>query len=184
MTDAIEQGGTAMSTRNSSPAVRYLYDQGLIRPGMTVIDYGAGHGRNTRWLRDRDVDVYAYDPYLGFPGHNGWKVISDEFPVVKRVDVLLTSFVLNVLTPGDELELLKKIKGLAYFTYHVVRNRDLLYYSADDTPQYIANCKAIAKSGFPTSRGYQRRTEVDHEGIICIREVHGYRIFQGELYCP
>lgn len=183
MTDAIEQGGTAMTTQKSAPGVRYLYDQGLIRPGTTAIDYGAGYGRNADWLRARDVEVYAYDPFLGMPGEDGWTSVSPDFPDL-HADVLLTSFVLNVLTPGDELELLEKIRGLSYFTYHIVRNRDLLYYTADDTPQYIANCHAIAKAGFPTSRGYQRRTKVDHPGIICIREVHGYRIFEGQLHRP
>jgi hypothetical protein len=178
--DAIEKGGTAMTIKSPSPAIRYLHKHDLIARNMEVIDYGAGNGRNAVWLRDRGVNVYAYDPYNG-TDCCGWAGVSLTPPTGRNhSEVLFTSFVLNILTVDDELEMLQTVHKLTPVQYHIVRNEDLLNHSVCAGQ----GARTIAEHGFKTSRGYQRLTNVDHAGIICIRDVHGYRIFEGQLYCP
>jgi len=207
--DAIETGGTAMHTKHSSPALKYLWKKGYISPSMTAIDFGAGHGRNADWMRANGIPTYAYDPYTG-TDCDGWTGVSNKFPT-RTADVLITIFVLNVLTRADELEVLEQVKQLAPVQFHIVRNRDLEYmfstalenhkqpywseynelrfakfgshvYSGyGDVIPYDGGAQMLY-NGFKTNRGFQRLVDLEeHDGFMCIRETHGYKVFTGEL---
>jgi hypothetical protein len=200
LSDAIEQGGTAMHTKHSSPALRDLCKEGYIQSGMTVIDFGAGNGRNADWLRSNGIRTYAYDPYNG-TDCDGWEGVTVEFPT-KSTDVLFTMFVLNVLTKNDELDVLKQVRGLAPMQFHTVRNWDLSdmvnkaimerrepYWSHYNELRYANKSShpdlEMLNTGFKTSRGFQRLVNLeDHTGFMCIRDVYGYKTFWGVLHRP
>jgi hypothetical protein len=122
---AVETGKTAMGTKKASPAIRMLVKRGHIKPGMRVLDYGAGNGRNAEYLRSLGCKVYAYDPFNGDGKVGGFKGVSTRKPK-GRYDVAFTSFVLNVVPIKDEREIMKDVARFSDVVFHVVRGRDEL----------------------------------------------------------
>lgn len=178
---------TAIRNVQPAPAVRLLFDKGYINPGDYVCDYGAGYGRNAEFLRQNGVDVYAYDPYLGIgkmeiylgigkmemldfsygttPGE-----VTRKFPSKSnwnQFDIILTSYVLNVVELDEEEAIIRTMKDLSPYKrqFHIVR---------DD----ITSTK-----GYRTSRGFQRLVHLEDYGYKLLKQYKGkYKIygFQGE----
>ena len=192
----IESGNTALHNNVPAPAVRWLVEQRILVKGMSVLDYGAGHGRNARFLRDEGLSVYAYDPYNARGGcyADGWVSVSDKLPLDKIVfNTFLTSFVLNVVPKHVEAEIIDYGQGLDQI--HIVRNRDLRdsvmngitrgdrsiteWYSTE-YDQYRTtpfNIDALCTFGVRTSRGFQRDVDLQDYGLGIEHQTHGYKIF-------
>jgi diadenosine tetraphosphate (Ap4A) HIT family hydrolase len=74
-----------------------------------ILDFGCGIGKDVELLKDKGYDVTAYDPFY-FP----------EFPTDK-FDTILCFYVLNVLLPEEQAEVLMNVShllkpnGKAYF---------------------------------------------------------------------
>jgi SAM-dependent methyltransferase len=67
-------------------------------PPMKILDYGAGTGRNAFFLAKNGFKVKAYDP---FPKNKKYyfPIISDDKILKEEYDLILCTFVLNVLPP-------------------------------------------------------------------------------------
>lgn len=199
----METGGTAIHTKSPTPAIKRLFEQGHIAAGMNVVDYGAGHGRNANWLRERGVNVYAYDPYNGYGDLNGWDGVSYRHPskrVDNQFDVLFTSYVLNVVDADTEMEILGDAETIAPIQYHVTRNKDILdmikgalkrgdktvtshytdVYGGDLTRSHVTcHLYMFAVHGTYTSRGYQRLPMVYHYDRI--QYTHSYKVYRNDI---
>ncbi|MFA6092746.1 MAG: methyltransferase domain-containing protein [Elusimicrobiota bacterium] len=67
-----------------------------------ILDYGAGLGKDTEYLKAKGLRVSAYDPFY-FPKKPAQK---------KRFDWVLLNYVLNVIvSPADRVQVLKDIRG-------------------------------------------------------------------------
>jgi hypothetical protein len=186
-----EKGGTAISGK-AAPAVRFLFEQGFIPPGSTVLDWGAGRaGRNAQYLRFRGCTVYAYDPFHG--SSNGWEGIAKTPPKGTQFDVSLTVFVLNVVTKATQDKILKSLN--VPVSYHVVRD-DIEYvakralsgavpnnYITDFFYEHFSDpekdLSSFCRFGFPTGPNkFQRAVTVPKNGTR-IKKLSGkYTIFQ------
>jgi DNA phosphorothioation-associated putative methyltransferase len=84
-----------------SAPVQTLLTHGLIKPGVTVFDYGCGRGSDIRGLRDLDVQASGWDPYF------------EPNAELKTADIVNLGFVLNVIErPQERLEALRHAFGL------------------------------------------------------------------------
>lgn len=101
---------------------------GLIKGN--VLDFGCGYGADVDFLQSKSFDIQGYDP-----------AYRPDYPAAK-FDTILCHYVLNVLLPDEQAEVLMQISGLlkpgghAYFTVR----RDVYY------------------EGFRTHRKYHKRT--------------------------
>jgi len=91
----------------------------------TVLEVGAGRtARNANWLRSQGLKVYAYDPYWG-TDVDGWKGTSNTLPEDFRFDIAFSTYVLNVVSPATEKNILGKCEELAKKSFHITRNEDI-----------------------------------------------------------
>ncbi len=123
---AIEKGQTSIRG-GGAPAVKWIFQKGHIVPGMRVLDWGAGReGRNSRWLREQGVEVFAYDPFWG-SGEDGWgDSVAGTPPAETDFDVAFSAFVLNVVPESVEDDIIQKTQQYAKQTFHVTRAEDVL----------------------------------------------------------
>ena len=94
--------------------------------GMSILDYGAGKGRHSKFLRDRGFKVYGYDPFLGKEDVDPWKYVSNVLPLAgdMKFGIVFTAFVLNVLKPEDAADVVSSAESLTDYlgeTLHIVR---------------------------------------------------------------
>ena len=74
----------------------------MIRSGVSVFDYGCGHGDDIRYLREHDVSASGWDPHY-----------RPEDPVA-AADVVNLGYVLNVIeNPAERTDVLRKALSLA-----------------------------------------------------------------------
>ncbi len=92
---AIGRGDLSMPLRHS------LRDQ-IVRPGVSVLDYGSGRGQDAARLQHMGVAATGWDPYF-----------SPDVPV-ELSDVVLLTYVLNVIEdPAERKSTLQKAWSLA-----------------------------------------------------------------------
>ena len=114
--------------------VSRLLESGCIKPGTTVLDYGAGLGRIAIPL-SRFCDVRVYEPHEASLRHLTRNGLSDEF--AEEHDVALCLHVLQHLSLVDAREVLTQLSGLAdrlLFTY--------------PTYEQVARCTGITSDQF------------------------------------
>ena len=202
--DPLEKGGTSISG-NAAPALRDLFAKGHIKPGMMVLDFGAGKfARNANFLREQGVKVYAYDPYNGSSMEDGWTGTTTKLPS-GRFDVGFTSFVLNVVPEHTEDKLLKTISGLCREEFHITRNQDIavtvkaallrkdklvseffLTQFADDVEKEEWEGGSISaptlakfcKHGVQTSKGFQRIPFLEEKGYSLVRRTGNFKVYK------
>jgi DNA phosphorothioation-associated putative methyltransferase len=81
---------TALIRSNLSRPVRLALDDGIITDGMTVMDYGCGHGGDIDRLRARGFDCVGWDPNHRQSGAR------------RRSGVVNLSYVVNVIEDASE----------------------------------------------------------------------------------
>ena len=194
--EPLEFGGTSIQG-SAAPAVKWLFENGHIKPGQIVLDYGAGkYARNADFLRKNGCKVWAYDPF-NFNGKEGWEEgsVSDDLPENDIFDVAFSCFVLNVVPLREERAITLRCRALAEERFHIVRNKDILemikkalqrqdkfvykFYiekfggNQDPSEEEIVK---FAKFGTQTSSGFQRLSDV--EGSEVIKSTSGYKIYR------
>lgn len=186
---------TAMSIETPAPGLlwlekhHYLKSEGV----KTILDYGAGHGRNANYLRSQGFEVYAYDP-CHYNEDGCWYGVSNQKPPEHLYfDLVLTSYVLNVMTEQKQNELLAYLNHFADKAIHIVRYKDLLEQLRGTKVKYIdywkhhnipnLSLEDKAKYGFTTSRGFQRLVDIDgyttsEFHINLIKDGNNYRMYE------
>jgi len=202
--DPLETGGTSIQGQ-AAPAVRALFKSGAIKPGMKVVDYGAGkYGRNANFLRENGVEVFGYDPYNGTDS-DGWSGVSKTPPTGQKFDLAMSVFVLNVVPEHTEDDIITKMRRLAPHQIHITRNLDVFesvkkalkrqdktvggffleefadeeqkqrYEAGELTDQDIME---FVHHGAQTSRGFQRIPTLDQKGFRLLRKTSGFKVFE------
>lgn len=146
---------TAIHSKSPSPGVQWLWNHFYIDEGMECLDYGAGHGRNAAWLRDRGVTVYAYDPNHG-SDERGWSGVSDTLPD-SQFDFAFTSYVLNVLPKEVEGEVISDVRAYAPTQAHIVRGDELL----DEVSKMFVNRNSHVQRSWMEFKGDMIRFELE-----------------------
>ena len=106
---------TAKERTTLSFPTRWLMQNNLLKG--EILDFGCGFGFDTDELQKAGFNIVGYDNYY-----------RPEYPT-KRFDTIICNYVLNVLEPKDQAQVLMKVSellkptGTAYFTVR----RDLKY---------------------------------------------------------
>jgi len=123
--DPQEVGGTAIKGKEGK-VMRGCQKAFINTEGMRVLEWGAGHGRNARYLRSLGFKVYAYDPY-NYDSDNGWEGVSNEPPYGEDdFDVAFTCYVMNVIPFNMERSIVDKLKIFSPKQFHITRSDDLV----------------------------------------------------------
>jgi hypothetical protein len=201
----LEKGGTSIQG-GVAPGVKFLFDKGLVKPGMKVLDYGAGkYARNADFLRGNGVRCYAYDPFNS-NGSEGWELgsVSGALPRDKDFDAGFSCFVLNVVPCHVEDSIVKDLRSRCRVSFHVTRNTDVFdmvkkalakgdrtvcsfYYKeflGQPVPAELRvdvddeTVMELCKFGVQTSRGFQRIPDLEDRGAKLLRKTTGFKIYQ------
>lgn len=106
---------TAKKREKISYPARLLFEKNLLKG--EVLDFGCGYGKDVEELQQKNISAIGYDPHY-FP----------DYPQ-KRFDTIICIYVLNVLFPQAQTEVLHQISNLLKVggkAYFVVR-RDVRY---------------------------------------------------------
>ena len=129
----IQRHRTAMVRHSLSQPMSLLVQHAVVRPGVSVFDYGCGQGDDLRALATSGVEASGWDPHF-----------APEAPRVEA-DVVNLGFVLNVIEdPRERREALASAWALA---------RDALCVSAMIAGQVPTDGLKAFGDGFVTSRG-------------------------------
>ena len=91
---------TALNRKGPSVPVRRLVESGRIGEDDRVLDYGCGRGADVRYLKGtQTLEPVGYDP-----AHWPLRPVGD-------FDVVLCTYVLNVVTKEDEYQILWALRG-------------------------------------------------------------------------
>ncbi len=102
---------TALSsnTRPNKDLVNFITSN-LSDTSKTILDWGAGKGRHTKYLRDLGYKVWSYDPYNGEDTLDGYNKISKNLPN-ENYDLVFSAYVLNVIPKKKLNNAIKEIES-------------------------------------------------------------------------
>lgn len=156
---------TAKERDKVSYPTRKLYNMGAIKGD--VLDFGSGYGKDAEFLQSKNINCSNYDPYH-----------SPEYPN-QKFDTILCQYVLNVLLPEEQPEVLMSVSellkptGKAYFTVRRdLKRTGFRKHYVHEVPTYQCNVKlpykAFFKNDFCEIYEYQHFTQVDNgkDGIF------------------
>ncbi len=155
---------TAIERTSMSFPTRWLNKRSLLKGD--ILDYGCGFGFDTEDLQKMGFNIVGYDNYY-----------RPEYPQ-KKFDTIICNYVLNVLEPNEQAEVLMSVSellkptGKAYFSVR----RDLKYegfrtHYVHKQPTYQSNVKLPYKSVFSNENceiyEYQHYNQIDKEDKNC-----------------
>ena len=102
---------TALSsnTRPNKNLVDFITNN-LIDTSKTILDWGAGKGRHSNYLRELGYKVWSYDPYNGEDTLDGYNKVSNNLPN-ESYDLVFSSYVLNVIPKSQLNKVIKEIES-------------------------------------------------------------------------
>ena len=106
---------TAIVRKKLSAPIQWLLKNNLIDKTKTILDYGCGRGYDVLFLKEQGYDIYGYDPYYFNNETNNY------------FDIILLTYVLNVVEEQEEKNILQKLEQLKSNNgrYFVTVRRDL-----------------------------------------------------------
>lgn len=172
-------------------------------PNVKILDYGAGeYERNSKFLRALGFTVYAYDPYNGLSGVDGYIGTSNQLPDKNdRFDIAFSSFVLNVVPMYIERdEIIPNMEYYADQVFHITRNFDIwasyieknlnrktpmvmkYYWEANgaNAPVTLQGAYELCHYGTATPKGFQRIPETERFGYAKVKGTTGYKIYKNK----
>ncbi|TMR22628.1 DNA phosphorothioation-associated putative methyltransferase [Nonomuraea turkmeniaca] len=100
--DTVQRSRTAIARQRLSMPARVAMSDAVVKTDTTVLDYGCGRGDDVGYLAALGIAVQGWDPHFR------------PIPPPTRADVVLLTYVLNVIENIDErMETLKAALGLA-----------------------------------------------------------------------
>jgi len=122
---------TAISRKKPSLPLRVLMSQKIIKKGHRVLDFGCGRGADHVWLQSEGIDAKGYDPY--------WR--PDKTVLKSKYDVVLCSYVLNVVNNKERARIITQLKSLTKKggSVYITVRRDMKedYVTKKGTQQYL-----------------------------------------------
>ena len=150
---------TAKERDKESWPTRWMFRKGLL--SGEVLDFGSGDGTDAQYLRGKNLDCTEYDPHY-----------APDYPA-KRFDTIICNYVLNVLLPEEQADVLMSVSellkptGRAYFTVR----RDLKYFGyrthkVHKVKTYQCNVvlpyRSVLENDFCEIYEYRHYNQIDH----------------------
>ncbi|MEX1013854.1 MAG: bifunctional class I SAM-dependent methyltransferase/HIT family protein [Candidatus Paceibacterota bacterium] len=156
---------TAKEREKVSYPTRKLFNMGVI--DGDVLDFGSGFGKDVEFLNSKNINCTAYDPFH-----------APDYPI-QKFDTILCQYVLNVLLPEEQPEVLMSVSellkptGKAYFTVRRdLKRTGFRKHYVHEVPTYQCNVKlpyrSFFKNDFCEIYEYRHFTQVDNglDGIF------------------
>lgn len=163
---------TAIERTSMSYPTRWLKRHNLVKG--EILDFGCGYGFDTDQLKSEGYDIVGYDNYY-----------RPDYPS-KRFDTIICNYVLNVLEPEDQAEVLMSVSellkptGIAYFTVRRdLKTEGFRIHYVHKQPTYQNNVVLPYKSLFKNENceiyeyrhfnhtQYKRLYRLDKECVFC-----------------
>lgn len=155
---------TAIERTSMSFPTRWLQQHGLLKG--EILDFGCGLGFDTNCLKQQGLNIEGYDNYY-----------CPDYPE-KRFDTIICNYVLNVLEPNEQAEVLMAVSellqptGKAYFTVRRdLKNEGFRTHYIHKMPTYQSNVILPYKSIFRNENceiyEYQHFNQIEQENKDC-----------------
>lgn len=163
---------TAIERTSMSYPTRWLKRHNLLKG--EILDFGCGYGFDTDQLKNEGYDIVGYDNYY-----------RPDYPS-KRFDTIICNYVLNVLEPEEQAEVLMSVSellkptGTAYFTVRRdLKTEGFRIHYVHKQPTYQSNVVLPYKSLFKNENceiyeyrhfnhtQYKRLYRLDRECVFC-----------------
>lgn len=150
---------TAKEREKVSFSTRKLYNMGMIEG--EVLDFGSGFGRDTEFLNAKKISYTNY-----YPHH------APDYPN-RKFDTILCQYVLNVLLPEEQAEVLMSVSellkptGKAYFTVRRdLKKTGYRTHYVHKVPTYQCNVKlsyrTVFRNDFSEIYEYRHFSQIDN----------------------
>lgn len=163
---------TAIERTSMSYPTRWLKRHNLLKG--EILDFGCGYGFDTDQLKNEGYDIVGYDNYY-----------RPDYPS-KRFDTIICNYVLNVLEPEEQAEVLMSVSellkptGTAYFTVRRdLKTEGFRIHYVHKQPTYQSNVVLPYRSLFKNENceiyeyrhfnhtQYKRLYRLDKECVFC-----------------
>src|SRR5271157_4215700 len=122
---------TAITRKTLSAPLKFLINSGRILIGHQILDYGCGKGADCCWLHIKGYKPQGFDPH--------W--YNDPLALMKEYDVVLCTYVLNVVDSKTRTEVIACLKDLVVSDgkIYITVRRDFAkdYVTKKGTMQYV-----------------------------------------------
>jgi len=156
---------TAIERTTMSFPTRWLKQNNLLKGEM--LDFGCGYGIDTEQLKEQGFDIVGYDNYY-----------QPEYPE-KRFDTIICNYVLNVLEPNEQAEVLMSVSellkptGKAYFAVRRdLKSEGFRTHYVHKLPTYQSNVILPYKSVFTNENceiyEYQHFNQIEKQPSDCV----------------
>jgi len=168
---------TVTSHRTPSPATRKIVQ--FFRKGLTILDFGSGKGRNTLFLHENKFNVFPYEPhYDKIKNHMvEHDHIDYEYFTYGAYDIVLCSYVLNILPIGKRSVVLRQLSNLTW-KYLIIEVRSKGH--IDDLAE--ASKWIRFSDGYITSKKTFQKG-FNHNGLIHEINAHVKDIISSSIWC-
>lgn len=155
---------TAIERTSMSFPTRWLKEHNLLKG--EILDFGCGFGYDTDELKKQGYDIVGYD--------NHYRL---DYPI-KRYDTIICNYVLNVLEPNEQAEVLMSVSelikplGKAYFAVRRdLKSEGFRSHYVHKLPTYQSNVILPYQSVFSNENceiyEYQHYNQIKRENINC-----------------
>lgn len=156
---------TAIERTSMSFPTRWLKQNNLLKG--EILDFGCGFGIDTEQLKEQGFDIVGYDNYY-----------RPEYPE-KRFDTIICNYVLNVLEPNEQAEVLMSVSellkptGKAYFAVRRdLKSEGFRTHYVHKQPTYQSNVILPYKSIFSNENceiyEYQHYNQIPKTATDCV----------------
>lgn len=155
---------TAIERTSMSFPTRWLQQHRLLKG--EILDFGCGFGFDTDYLKEQGFDIVGYDNFY-----------RPNYPQ-KRFDTIICNYVLNVLEPNEQAEVLMSVSellkplGKAYFAVRRdLKNEGFRTHYVHKKPTYQSNVILPYRSIFSNENceiyEYQHYNQIERENTDC-----------------
>jgi diadenosine tetraphosphate (Ap4A) HIT family hydrolase len=156
---------TAIERTTISFPTRWLKQNNLLKG--EILDFGCGYGIDTDQLQEQGFNVVGYDNHF-----------RPDYPI-KRFDTIICNYVLNVLEPNEQAEVLMSVSellkptGKAYFAVRRdLKSEGFRTHYVHKLPTYQSNVILPYKSVFTNENceiyEYQHYNQIEKQPSDCV----------------
>lgn len=156
---------TAIARKSLARPIAKWIESGHFEEARTILDYGGGRGDNARYLKEKfpNAVIHAYDP-----NHDNDIVTSDRSKLLPKYDLVISSYVMNVVDTSIQNKITKDIQSLSGGKT-LIATRDDIISEMKKSPLYkgmpAEELMTQAQEGYRTKKDAMQRLVMSIKGF-------------------